>query len=160
MLMPNADVLVIPACAEIVINSLIWARDKDWWRILGFVIMPDHYHLIFGLGAVKTLSDVIAGISKYTARRINEYLGKHGSLWEEGFYDHILRDREDFDGILKYTHWNPVERGLVGIPEAWLYSTANERFVDEINWEWLGHSVVFPGGGTRWSADRVSSRYR
>jgi REP element-mobilizing transposase RayT len=157
---PTTDTLVIPACAGIVITSLIWARDAGWWRILGFVIMPDHYHLILVLGEVKTLSDAIAGVSKYTARHINEHMGRRGTLWEEGFYDHMLRDREDFDRVLTYTHWNPVERGLVDVPEAWPYSTANERFAGEIDWEWLGHSAVFPGGGPHWSVDRVPSRYQ
>jgi len=126
LLRPGTNILAIPACAEIVINSLLWARDNGWWRILGFVIMMDHYHVIIGLGEVKTLSDAIAGLSKYTARLINEHLGREGPLWEESFYDHLLRDREDFDGILAYIHWNPVERGLVQAPEDWPYSTANE----------------------------------
>jgi len=80
--------------------------------------MPDHYHLIFGLGEGRTLSDAIAGVSKYTARRIHEHLGRQGALWEEGFHDHMLRDRKDFDEVLMYTHWNPVEGGLVEVPEA------------------------------------------
>ena len=121
--------------------------------------MPDHYHLILGLGEIKSLSDAIAGVSKYTARRINEHLVRQGALWEEGFYDHMLRDRKDFDGVLTYTHWNPVEGGLVEVPEAWPYSTANECFAGEIGWEWLGHLVIFPGDGLRWSTDRVPSRY-
>jgi len=113
LFVPGTDTLVISACAESVITSLIWARGAGWWRILGFVVMPDHYHLILVLGEVKTLSDAIAGVSKYTARRINEHVGRRGTLWEEGFYDHMLRDREDFDGVLTYTHWNPVERWLM-----------------------------------------------
>lgn len=147
--MPGTGALAIPTCAEVVINSLIWARDEGWWRILGFTIMPNHYHLVLGLGEIKTLSDAIAGVNKYTARRINEYLGKRGAFWEEGFYDHVLRDREDFDRVLTYTHWNPVRSGLVDVPETWPYSTANECFTGEIDWKWLGHSVVFPGGRVR-----------
>ena len=54
-------------------------------------------------------------------------------LWEEGFYDHRIRDRGDFEDILEYTHRNPVEKGLVEIPEAWPYSTAHERYADVTN---------------------------
>ena len=113
LLVPDMKALVIPACAEILINSIIWARDAGWWRILGFTVMPDHYHLIVGLGEIKSLSDAIAGVSKYTARNINQYIGRTGSLWEEGFYDHMLRGRGDFDNILEYTHRNPVKKGLI-----------------------------------------------
>ena len=151
---PGEETLSIPACAEIVIDSIIWARDAGWWRILGFCVMPNHYHLIVGLGEIKSLSDAIAGVNKFTARTINQHMKRKGSLWEEGFYDHMIRDRGDFEDILEYTHRNPVEKGLVEIPEAWPYSTAHERYADEIDWEWLGHLVTFPSDGSRWCEAR------
>jgi REP element-mobilizing transposase RayT len=136
-LIPNSDDLIVPDCAELVINSLLWAANESWIRLLGFVVMPDHCHVNLGLGEVKTLSQVMESIGKFTARRINLHLGREGPFWEEGFYDHMIRNREEFGRTLKYIHNNPVAAGLVEYPEDWPYSTANPRYGLLIDWNWI-----------------------
>ncbi len=136
-LFPDTEDLIQQACAEVVINSLIWAASEEWIRILGFVIMPDHYHLNLGLGKKKTLSQVMESIGKFTARQINQHLGREGTFWEEGFYDHMIRNRQEFDRILEYIHNNPVAAGLVEYPEDWPYSTAHPRYAALIDWDWI-----------------------
>jgi REP element-mobilizing transposase RayT len=134
------DALVHPCCAEILIQSFLWARDRKWFRILGFVVMPNHYHLGLGLRSEKSLSEAISSIDKYSARNINQALGRTGPLWEEGFYEHAIRDRRDFDDILAYMHGNPVQGGLCETVDQWPHSTVNPDYAAEIDWEWLGHS--------------------
>jgi REP element-mobilizing transposase RayT len=128
-------------CAEVVIRAFAWSRDQGWCRLLGFVVMPDHYHLIIALGEVKTLDRLLSTINRFSAKQINDILGSSGAFWEEGYYDHQIRDRTDFDAILGYVHDNPVADGLVASAEEWPYSTANPRFADWIDWEWLGPSL-------------------
>lgn len=140
-LVPEDPILTKPGCADVVVDALLWARNSGWWRVLGFVVMPDHYHAALALGNTKSLSDAMWSIGKYTAARINRLLGRTGGLWEEGFYDHLIRDRDDFDEVLKYVHENPVAAGLVESVELWPYSTANCRYASDIDWEWLGSSV-------------------
>jgi REP element-mobilizing transposase RayT len=144
-----------------IIDSLLWARDNEWWRILGFVVMPTHYHLTFGLGDKKTLSEAMYSVDRFTASRLNSILGRSGQFWEEGFYDHAIRDRVDFDGILAYIHNNPVSAGLVDAAEDWVYSTANERYQSEIDWEWLGFSVPkLVSDARRFNPDSIAPKYR
>ena len=134
---PNTRHLAIPECAGLVIDSLTWAVSKGWIRLLGLVVMPDHYHVVFALGETKSLSQVMESISKFTARRINQHLGQVGSFWEEGFYDHMLRDRDEFDRALAYVHHNPVEAGLVEEQGDWPHSTANPNYEHLIDWDWI-----------------------
>jgi len=134
------NALAVPECAELVISSLMCARDKGWWRILGFTIMPDHYHALIGLTGAR-LSSIMASVDKYTARRINERLRRQGSFWQDGFYEHLVRDRKDYDDILSYIHNNPVQAGLAQSADTWEYSTANERYAGHIDWEWVGPSM-------------------
>jgi len=150
-----------PACAEILIQAFLYGREQGWYRMLGFVIMPDHYHLIIALGQTKSLKQVMSSINKFAARRINIALKRSGRFWEEGFYDHQIRDRRDFDSILEYVHNNPVTAGLVQTPQDWPYSTANERFAHLIDWEWLGPSLkeVVPAKH-RFSPKKIPYRYR
>jgi len=46
-----------------------------------------------------------------------------GSLWQRGFWDHIIRDEKDLESHLDYIHWNPVKHGYVKQPEDWEQST-------------------------------------
>ncbi len=128
-------------CAKILAGSLIWARDNGWWRLLGFVIMPDHYHVGIGLGKVKTLPDAVRGIDQFVSTRVNSLLARSGNLWQAGYYEHLIRDRADFDTILAYIHRSPVQAGLVVSDEEWPFSTANQKYSGEIDWEWLGPSL-------------------
>ena len=97
--------------------------------------MPNHYHSVLGLIGKKSLGEILGSISKYTARPINTILGRAGRFWEQGFYDHCVRDRQDFDGILQYMHYNPVKAGLVPEPSLWPYSTAHPRYANLIDWD-------------------------
>ena len=138
---PKTVVLASPKIAKVVIDSLIWTTEQNWTTLCGFVIMPNHYHTVLGLGEKRTLSQVMESISKFTARQINKILGRERRFWEEGFYDHGIRDRADFDNILKYIHENPVRAGLVESPELWPYSTANPKYAHLINWDWIGPGI-------------------
>lgn len=133
--------LIRPMYAKLVVSSIIWAKKQGWWRILGFVIMPDHYHAIVGLRSARRLSSIMESINKYTARRLNGLFQREGPFWQDGFYEHLVRDRKDYDNILAYVHNNPVEAGLVDSPDAWEYSTAYAEYADEIDWEWLGPTM-------------------
>ena len=148
-------------CALRLVSSLIWARDHRWLRILGFVVMPDHYHALIAVRTARRLADVMASMDKFTARQINDLLGRRGSFWQDGFYEHMLRDRADYDAILAYVHNNPVEAGLAAAADVWQYSTANPRYAHEIDREWLGPSL--PKSRVckhRFSADMVPMRFR
>ena len=81
-------------------------------------MMPDHYHAIIGLRSIRQLSGIMESIDKYTARRLNQLLQHEGPFWQDGFYEHLVRDTKDYDNILEYVHNNPVEAGLTDSPDA------------------------------------------
>jgi len=66
--------------------------------------------------------------SRCNMRRIQESFDErilawhNGKLWQRQYYDHIIRNREDFDETLNYIHLNPVRRGLVERAEDWPYT--------------------------------------
>jgi putative transposase len=148
-----------PDCAEAVLESFRWAQSKRWWTPLGFVIMPNHYHIIIGLGDLLQLSECFERLGRFTAGRINILLGRSGAFWEEGYYDHAIRDRRDYDGILQYIHQNPVEAGYSQLAEEWPHSTAHARFSNEIDWDWIGVSMKHNLNGQHFRKEDVPSRY-
>jgi len=135
---PDTAILSNPLCALTVIWTLRWLRSNELARLCGFVIMPDHYHAILGLGVKKDLHEIMASVNRHTSRRINEIRGRRGPFWEKGFYDRALRNRDEFDGALEYIHMNPVKKELVDRADQWRFSSANPEFADMIDWEWLG----------------------
>ena len=49
---------------------------------------------------------------------------KRGAIWQERYFDFILRRARDFGNKLEYIHANPVEATLVARPEDWAWSSA------------------------------------
>jgi len=114
--------------AQIVIDSIRWLHEHEYWTCRGYVIMPDHVHIIFVLGENRTLNGVMASFGKFTAKKLNALTGSKGRVWQHGFYDHCLRDNESYIRHLRYMYENPLRKGWIQSPDDWPFS------VIEPNW--------------------------
>ena len=106
--------------AQVVVDEFRNRHGTGEWLCLGYVVMPDHLHLVIRL-LKGSLSGQMGAFSRFTAREIHRVLGQTGTLWQEGFYDHALRGRKSCEAYLQYIRFNPVRAGLVGKPEEWAY---------------------------------------
>lgn len=79
---------------------------------LAFVVMPDHFHWLFGLGEDISLDRLVKSVKSFSARRINRHLGGRGRVWQSGFHDHALRRDEDVVHVARYVVANPLRAGL------------------------------------------------
>ena len=86
-----------------------------------YCLMPDHFHALIGPGdSGRTLGGICGGFKSLSTREYwNWYDGK---LWQRQFFDHIIRNHQDFEETLEYIRKNPVRRGLVKHPEDWPYT--------------------------------------
>jgi putative transposase len=85
-----------------------------------YVIMPDHVHLFLRgshnfrlggwIGALKQALAKAAALSR-----------TQGKMWEEGFFDHLLRSNESYSQKWNYVRENPVRAGLVKSAGDWPY---------------------------------------
>lgn len=48
---------------------------------------------------------------------------KEQALWQRRFWEHLIRDDEDFKAHIEYIHFNPVKHGLVTTPRDWEFSS-------------------------------------
>ena len=107
---------------QIVLDSCTYGHDRKYNLRLA-VVMPDHAHLILTpLTDVQRLRmfplhEILQGIKSYSARRINEQLGRRGQVWQRESFDHVLRCSESIDAKTAYVLANPVRAGLVNLPE-------------------------------------------
>ena len=90
-----------------------------------YVIMPNHIHVILilenqtaGASPRPTVMDIVCAFKSLTTRECKKN-GFQGSLFQTSFYDHVIRDREDYEKRVKYIDENPIR---------WYY---DELFVEE-----------------------------
>ena len=78
-------------------------------EVMNYVIMPNHFHIIIkiengGVGAPRpTVNEIIKGIKSLTARETGQ------SVFQTSFYDHIIRDEDDYLTKAQYIENNPAK---------------------------------------------------
>ena len=122
-------VLREPWIAEMVRGSLL-AFDGKRYRLLAWVVMPNHVHVLFQPMQGWTVAKIVASWKKFTARRICDDLRKAGEkvfgpVWHREYWDRHIRDRKHFEQVVRYIHRNPVKAGLVETEGSWLWSSAH-----------------------------------
>jgi putative transposase len=75
-----------------------------------YCLMPDHLHLLVS-PKNGNLIDFIRRWKSYTANLLNK-LGRDGSCWQRGFYDHALRKDDDILTTAEYIVHNPVRQHI------------------------------------------------
>ena len=88
------------------------AHPKYDFKINGFVVMPTHCHFIM-VSQDNDLSEIMHDIKGIAAFRMLDSGLTEGRLWQRGFYDHVIRNRDDLVEKLNYIHQNPIRAGLV-----------------------------------------------
>ena len=110
--------LQTPAAKELVEDALEGMRLRYEFPILGYVVMPEHVHLLFGEPCAGLLDRVIRGVKVSVAKR-----RVPRPFWLPRYYDFNVFSPEKHIEKLRYIHRNPVHRGLVERPEDWPWSS-------------------------------------
>ena len=69
------------------------------------------------------MAEILDAIKGASAHLINRSLHRHGCVWQEEYFDHVLRSSEALDPKVGYILDNPVRRGLVETPDQWQWSS-------------------------------------
>jgi putative transposase len=99
---------------------LFWRSWKET-ALFAWVILPDHFHCIVDCGD-KNISNIMHNF-KITYSRNYRDSYTPGKVWQDRFWDHIIRDQEDMNRHLDYIHYNPVKHGFVNDPFLYGHST-------------------------------------
>ena len=93
------------------------------FELIAWVIMPDHLHLVIDPGRMP-ISTVMQKIKmSFAAKYRNRYDLRSGRVWQNRFWDHVIRNQDDMNRHIEYIHYNPVKHGKVGRPLDWAYSS-------------------------------------
>ena len=114
----HRPILGTPAARDTFLRILEETRAKYCFEVLGYVVMPDHVHLLLSEPIGHKLSTAIQVIKqRFSRTRTEEY------VWEPRYYDHKVLTQPHFVEKLRYIHLNPVRRGLVDKPGDWKWSS-------------------------------------
>ena len=132
-------------------SALERVRKRFRWAILGYVVMPEHVHLLVNEPSHGNLAQAIQALKTSVTVRV-----PNRPFWLERYYDFNAWSAEKVTEKLRYLHRNPVARGLVSRPEDWKwssfrhYQTRCEGTV-EIESHWTAwrrdHEGVLPSSG-------------
>ncbi len=85
--------------------------------------MANHVHLL--VTPLVDVSKMMQSLKRSTARECNKRLGLTGQpFWQDESYDRVVRDQTEFRRIARYIEMNPVNAGLVAMPEEFPWSSA------------------------------------
>ncbi|MCJ7674499.1 MAG: valine--tRNA ligase [Sedimentisphaerales bacterium] len=104
-----------PKVAELVANALKHF-DGQRYDLIAWAVMPNHVHAILKPYQGIELPDILRSWKSYTANKANELLRRTGAFWQSEYYDHLIRDQEDFDHQVNYVLSNPNKAGLSDWP--------------------------------------------
>lgn len=106
------------------------------FEILAAVILPDHMHFLWSLPRGDTGYSKRIGLMKVKFTRSirskdavpfsstqSRLKHRESDVWQRRFWEHTIRDEDDFERHFDYIHYNPVKHGLTTCPHLWPYSS-------------------------------------
>jgi len=98
--------------AELMIATLLRHRDLERFVLQGFVVMPDHLHvLITPVESIEKTAQLVKGGFSFAVRKLYS-----GEVWQPGYHAHRVTGGDDFDNQLGYIANNPVRKHYVDYP--------------------------------------------
>jgi len=99
---------------------------KRPFEIQAMVVLPDHLHAVWRLPEgdadfSRRWRDIKCAVSKDIAAPLNHRREK--LVWQRRFWEHAIRDVDDWRRHLDYVHFNPVKHGLARCAADWPYSS-------------------------------------
>jgi putative transposase len=98
--------------ARLFIDVLYHYRSERKYLLHGFVVMPDHFHVLITLNSEISIERAVQFIKGGFAFRGGKELGFKAPLWQRGFSEARIYDSKHFNSVLEYIGDNPIRRGF------------------------------------------------
>ncbi|MFH1852332.1 MAG: transposase [Candidatus Neomarinimicrobiota bacterium] len=109
------------------LKKLNYCRTKYKIGVLGYCLMPNHFHLFVKQKTTElTVGKMIGSLINAYTKTINVKYNRSGVLFEGPTKSRHITEEVYFLWLFKYIALNPVKSGLVARPEDWEYSSLPE----------------------------------
>ena len=136
--------LKTPRARDIFAQELARVRAETRFRLIGYVVMPEHVHLLMSEPKIGTPSEAMQKLKQRVSRKMRGGVAREQShmqsgdageiprsFWQARFYDFNVYSDGKKKEKLNYMHANPVIRGLVEHPKDWRWSSWTFYFAGE-----------------------------
>jgi len=135
----RAPLLNTPQARDIVVEAFEQSRRWYGFYVVGYVVMPEHVHLLISEPERKTLAIALQMMKQRVSQKLR--CRSASPFWQPRYYDFNVHSERKRIEKLRYLHRNPVTRGLVAAPEDWPWSSfrhylTGEESVVEIESQW------------------------
>jgi REP element-mobilizing transposase RayT len=144
-------ILTRPSFIIPIIDSLNYYRYQYTCKLIGYVIMPDHIHLLIWPQEAPVVTDFMRDFKRFTSGRITrqaklegitnwveefEEAGKETGradykVWQDSFWEMNIYTRKFLEQKLNYIHMNPIRAGLCSSAEGYLYSSYRNYYLGD-----------------------------
>ncbi len=105
-----------PAARQVVLDACLFFDGKRY-QVYTIVIMPDHVHWLIrpfpkSESEFWSLGSILHSIKSYSAKQVPKVMKHIGTVWQDEWYDRIIRDEIEFEQTWEYIRQNPVKAGL------------------------------------------------
>ncbi|MGB3695536.1 MAG: transposase [Spirulinaceae cyanobacterium] len=124
-------------------EGILQVKAKHPFSLDAFILLPDHFHCLLTLPPHDhDFFGRLRLIKTYVTKHYKEAITVEGSislsrrkrqesnLWQRRFWEHLIRDEQDFALHCNYIHYNPVKHGLCKSAQDWQFSTIH-RFISQ-----------------------------
>jgi putative transposase len=113
-------------------HAIFWTKRRLPFRIDALVVLPDHLHAVITLPPDDSnfplrLRHIKSHFSRSLVKTewlstVRQKRGERG-IWQRRYWEHYIRDKQDFRNHVAYCYYNPVKHGHVQSPRDWPHST-------------------------------------
>ena len=135
--------LADPQARDLFVDTLETVRQWYGFWLIGYVVMPEHVHLLLSEPERKNLALVLQMLKQMVSRKLGgpPYREAKGGekeprpmstpFWQARYYDFNVWSEQKRIEKLRYIHRNPIRRGLVQKPEDWRWSSFRHYLTGE-----------------------------
>jgi putative transposase len=141
----HGDCVLRKAEAAKVIEGALLHFDDERYRLLAWVIMPNHVHVLVEPLRGFSVARIVQSWKSFTARRINVLMAdepedpecragarrsqdwRSRAFWQRDYWDRFIRNERHLMTAIRYIEENPVAAGLAGAAGDWPWGSARRR---------------------------------
>jgi putative transposase len=118
----RAPLLGTAQARHMFVRALETVRQWYGFYVVGYVVMPEHVHLLMSEPERGTLALALQMAKQMVSRKLRPAT-RQDPFWQPRYYDFNVWSERKRVEKLRYLHRNPVKRRLAASPEDWIWSS-------------------------------------
>ncbi|MEI6168378.1 MAG: transposase [bacterium] len=128
--------LLVAGVAEKIADAFVWYANQDKLPVAAFVVMPDHWHLMFHTVGGDDVVMFMRKACHWISRQTRVALQEGGAAWQDGFHETRIRTSRQFQFVRNYIENNPVRKEWTSSAAEWQWSSAHPKYKHIVPLDW------------------------